>query len=117
MDTEGRAITFDIKNITFANIYPHLGSDHASRVYREKLLVETLPNLLTNRKSCSIIGGDWNYVNLVSDYTIYYESQVLPGLKCLVSMFALIDSHKVLTPCRFILVVPPQTVWLWSNKD
>ena len=47
-DTSGRAIVFDIGNVSFGNFYAHSDTDGASRANREAFCGETIPNLLTN---------------------------------------------------------------------
>ena len=42
MDTHGRAIFFNIHDITFGNIYMHSGTDAISRSAREKMCSETI---------------------------------------------------------------------------
>ena len=44
IDTEGRIITFDIFQTTFANIYAPSGTDNNSRCHREQIFREILPN-------------------------------------------------------------------------
>ena len=50
-DTMGRAIFFDIGNLTFGNLYAHSGTDSASKTDRERFFSEIVPQLLTNRRS------------------------------------------------------------------
>ena len=50
MDTVGRAIFFDIENITLGNVYLHSGTDSISRGAREKFAAEKIPELLMNHK-------------------------------------------------------------------
>ena len=49
-DTSGRAIIFDIGEVTFGNMYAQSGSDGLSRSTRESFFAETVPNLLLNSK-------------------------------------------------------------------
>ena len=58
-DTCGRAITFDIGDMTFANVYLPSGNDPAMRNSRENYAAETIPQLLLNCKDSGCIGGDW----------------------------------------------------------
>ena len=53
LDTEGRAIVFDVGDITFGNFYGHSGTDGRSRNNREKFFSEVIPQLLTNKKQMS----------------------------------------------------------------
>ena len=49
MDTEGRAIVFNIGSFTCANLYLRSGTDGASRTSRENYFAEKIPQLLLNR--------------------------------------------------------------------
>ena len=42
-DTNGRALAFDIGNVTFCNVYLHSGSDREMRAGRENYCAETIP--------------------------------------------------------------------------
>ena len=94
MDTDGRIITFDVGNSTFANVYPMSGTDGDSRNSRESLISSTLTNILINKKNNGIIGGDWNCVILKTDCTKNFKSKISPSLKRLVFVLNLKDSHK-----------------------
>ena len=50
MDTEGRAIRFNIDQLTLGNIYLHSGTDSQSRESRENFCSETIPQLLHNHQ-------------------------------------------------------------------
>ena len=50
MDTLGRALLFDIENITLGNLYLQSGTDGQSRSQREQYYSEILPQLLINCK-------------------------------------------------------------------
>ena len=51
MDTMGRAIFFNIEDLTLGNVYLHSGTDGISRGGRESYCIVTLPQLLLNRKA------------------------------------------------------------------
>ena len=61
-DTKGRAIVFDIGNITLANLYLPFGSDALSKAERQEYFAATIPQLLLNRQDTGCIGGDFNYI-------------------------------------------------------
>ena len=50
VDTVGRAIVYDIQDITFGNIYLPSGTDGDSRGQREQFISEDLPNTLLTEK-------------------------------------------------------------------
>ena len=54
MDTQGRAIFFDIENITLGNIYLQSGTDGQSRGQREQYSSETIPQLLVNTRDAGM---------------------------------------------------------------
>ena len=94
MDTEGRAIVFNLGNITLGNFYAHSGTDAVSRGNREHFCGEIIPNLLINRKDSGEIGGDWNCITRKEDCTQYPESKMSPCLKRVVNTFNLADSFR-----------------------
>ena len=49
LDTKGRAIVFNIGQITLANLYLPSGTDATARSSREQYFSETIPQLLLNR--------------------------------------------------------------------
>ena len=61
-DTAGRAIVFDIGNISFVNFYAHSGTDGTSRANHESFCAETIPNLFTNCQPAGCLGGDFNMI-------------------------------------------------------
>jgi exonuclease III len=69
MDTIGRAIFFNIDNLTLGNVYLHPGTDSNSRGAREKFCAETIPQLLVNHKSMGVWGGDLNCITKHEDCT------------------------------------------------
>ena len=97
-DINGRAIVFDINNLTFGNIYLHSGTDGQSRGLRENYISEIIPHLLTNRKDSGEVGGDFNCITNKQDCTKNPESKMSPSLKRLVQTFNLQDSFRHLYP-------------------
>ena len=97
-DTEGRIIIFDIKNITFCNLYLEAGTDSNSRCSRERYFNETLPNLLVGQHLTGYAGGDWNCIIEKKDATYNASSKLSPGLTRLCKTFEWHDSHRVLHP-------------------
>ena len=75
MDTNGRAVVFNIGNLTLANLYLPSGTDSLSRSQRENYFSETIPQLLLNRQDCGIVGGDMNCITRNQDCTHYPESK------------------------------------------
>ena len=86
-DTAGRAIVFDIGDVTFGNIYAQAGTDGQSRASRENFCGETLPNLLINSKSSGCIGGDFNLIIDKQDATSHQTAKMSPTVKKLVRSF------------------------------
>ena len=74
-DTAGRAIVFDIGEVTFGNFYGHSGTDAISRGNREHFCAEIVPQLLTNSRSVGCVGGDWNCIVDKADATAHPESK------------------------------------------
>ena len=97
-DTSGRAIVFDIENITFGNIYMPSGNDPAMRNSRENYSAEILPQLLINCKDRGCVGGDWNSIIQDIDATRNTSQKMSPSLKRLVKNFNWSDSFRVLYP-------------------
>ena len=97
-DTEGRAIYFEIEELSFLNVYPKSGTDGDSKQIRESFIHETLPQLLLNRKDSGCIGGDWNCITHVKDCTKHPDVKMSTGLKSLISTFSLKDSYRTLYP-------------------
>ena len=56
-DTAGRAIVFDIGEVTFGNLYAQSGTDGLSRSSRESFCAETIPNLVLNSQPNGYLGG------------------------------------------------------------
>ena len=81
MDTEGRALIFDINKTTFGNIYLHSGTDAVARGNRERFCSEIIPQLLVNRQDYGSIGGDWNDITDKKDCTKNPDSKMSPCLK------------------------------------
>ena len=98
LDTSGRIIIFDIENLTFGNFYLPSGTDGLSRSSREKILAETIPQLLVNAKDAGCLGGDFNCIINKVDATRNPESKLSPSLKRLVKTFSWQDSFRALYP-------------------
>ena len=98
MDTNGRAIVFDINKITFGNVYLHSGNDQTSRTNREEYCGKILPQLLVNQKDSGLIGGDWNCIDSDIDATNNQSSKKSPCLKRLIKNFKWTDSFRTLNP-------------------
>ena len=97
-DTEGRAIVFDINNMTFTNFYLHSGNDRVMRQNRENCLSHTIPQLLVNKKDSGLISADFNCIVDVKD-TIKNPSQKMSSsLKRLIKVFPLVDSFRSVSP-------------------
>ena len=54
-DTSGRALVFDVEDMTFGNFYGHSGTDSNARSNRESFL-------LINSKNHGCLGGDLNMI-------------------------------------------------------
>ena len=97
-DTSGRAIVFDIGELTLGNFYGHSGTDARSRASREQFCAEVVPHLLTNTKYDGCIGGDWNCILDKRDATAHPESKLSNSLKRVVKTFDMHDSFRTLFP-------------------
>ena len=97
-DTGGRALVFNINNLTFANVYLQSGSDGLSRSSRENYCSEVIPQLLLNRKEHGCMGGDFNCIINKADATHNPDSKISPSLKRLVKPFDMKDSFRELHP-------------------
>ena len=97
-DINGRAILFDINNLTLGNIYLQSGTDGQSRGLRESFISEIIPHLLTNKKDSGEIGGDFNCITNKEDCTRNPENKMSPSLKRLMQTFNLRDSFRSLYP-------------------
>ena len=91
-DTSGRAIVFDIGNVSFGNFYAHSGTDGASRTSRESFCGETIPNLFLNCQPSGCLGGDFNMIIDKKDATIHPEAKMSPSFKLLGPLTGLIVS-------------------------
>ena len=87
-DTNGRAIAFDIGNVTFCNVYLHSGSDRQMRTGQESYCAETIPQLLVNSKPSGCISGDFNCIANKIDATKNPENKISPSLKRLIRTFS-----------------------------
>ena len=97
-DTAGRAIVFDIGEVTFGNLYAQSGTDGLSRSSRESFCAETIPNLLLNSQPNGCLGGDLNMIISKCDATINPEAKMSPTFKRLVHSFNWVDSFRELHP-------------------
>ena len=97
-DTQGRAIVFNIGELTFGNLYGPSGTDAHSRSEREKFFAEVLPQLLTSRKSTGCIGGDLNCIIDKIDATNHPEAKMSNSLKRVTQAFNLKDSFRSIYP-------------------
>jgi exonuclease III len=98
LDTNGRAITFDVGNVTFCNLYLHSGNDRIMRSGRESYLAETIPQLLVNARASGCISGDFNCITDKKDATRNPENKMSASLKRLVKTFSWRDSYRHLFP-------------------
>ena len=97
-DTAGRAIVFDLGDLTLGNFYAQSGTDARSRSSREGFLAEVVPQLLTNRKLMGCVGGDWNCIVEKSDATVNPETKTSNTLKRVIKAFDMSDSFRTLHP-------------------
>ena len=97
-DTRGRAIVFDIGNITLANLYLPSGSDAVSKAAREDYFATIIPQLLLNRQDSGCIGGDFNCILHKQDCTHHASPKISPCLGKLVKTFNMKDSFRCLYP-------------------
>ena len=97
-DTKGRAIVFDIGNITLANLYLPSGSDSPSKSEREDYFSTILPHLLLNRQDSGCVGGDFNCIMDRRDCTNNAAIKMSPCLAKLVQTFSMKDSYRHLHP-------------------
>ena len=98
LDSNGRAIVFNIGAITLANLYLPSGTDAPSRSSREQYFAETLPHLLLNRLDSGCIGGDMNCITNKLYCTHNPASKMSPSLTRLVKTFDMSDSFRALHP-------------------
>ena len=98
LDSNGRAIVFNIGPITLANLYLPSGTDSISRNSREQYFSETLPHLLLNRLDSGCIGGDMNCITNKLDCTHNPASKMSPSLSRLTKTFDMADCFRTLHP-------------------
>ena len=98
LDTKGRAIVFDIGNITLANLYLPSGSDSLAKSEREDYFSTILPHLLLNHQDSGCIGGDMNCIIDRRDCTNNAAVKMSPCLAKLVQTFGMKDSYRHLHP-------------------
>ena len=97
-DTSGRALVFDMGELTFGNLYGHSGTDAQSRASREKFYAEVVPQLLINRKQMGCIGGDLNCIIDKKDATNHPDAKMSNSLKRVTKVFSMKDSFRSLYP-------------------
>ena len=97
-DTSGRAIVFDIGEVSFGNLYGHSGTDGQSRANRENFYAEIVPNLFMNSKQHGCLGGDLNMIIDKQDATTNPESKISSTFKRLARSFNWTDSFRILHP-------------------
>ena len=97
-DSEGRALIFDVSDMTFANLYFHSGTDAIARSGREKICSEVLPNLFINSKETGCADGDFNCIIDKKDATKNPESKISRCLQRLVKLKNWRDSFRELYP-------------------
>ena len=97
-DTEGRALVFDIANITFGNFYIPSGNEKHMRQKREEYFSKMIPELLVRKKKNGIICADFNSIIDKKDATNNAEQKLSPSLKRLVNVFSMKDSFRTLHP-------------------
>ena len=98
-DSEGRMITFDVENATFANVYLPSGNNQEMKNSRENYAAKIIPELLINSKDVGVIGGDWNCIVCEKDATKNAAQKMSKSLKRLVKNFCWNDSFRTLNPC------------------
>ena len=98
LDSDGRAIVFDIGQITLANLYLPSGTDATSRSSREQNFSEIIPQLLLNKLDSGCMGGDMNCITNKIDSTYHPASKMSPSLSRLQRTFDMSDSFRILHP-------------------
>ena len=98
LDTEGRLIVFDVCDMTMVNIYLPSGTDSTSRAGRERIISQTLPNLISFSRDIAIIGGDFNCICESEDATNNQEAKKSPTLRRVVKLRNWRDSFRTLHP-------------------
>ena len=97
-DTAGRAIVFEVGNLTLGNLYGHSGTDARSRASRDNFFGEVVPQLLTSRRKTGCIGGDLNCIVNKADATDHQEAKMSNSLKRVIKTFDMTDSFRDLFP-------------------
>ena len=98
MDTTGRAIFFNIENLSLGNVYLQSGTDGISRGARESFIAEKIPELLMNHKASGVWGGDLNCITKHEDCTNNPASKMSPSLTRLLNTFSHSDCYRSLHP-------------------
>ena len=98
LDSNGRAIVFNMINLTMANLYLPFGNDSTCRSSREKYCAETVPQLLLNRLDSGNIGGDLNCITNKIDCTHNPTPKMSPSLAKMINTFDMKDCFRKLYP-------------------
>ena len=98
LDSHGRAIVFNIGDMTLANLYLPSGTDSTSRSSREQYFSETIPKLLLNRLDSGSIGGDMNCITNKIDCTHHPAPKMSPCLSKIIKTFDMKDCFRKLHP-------------------
>ena len=98
LDTCGKAIFFDLFNLTLGNVYLQSGTDGQSRGLRENFCSEIIPQMLLNCQDHGVMGGDFNCITRAVDCTNNPEAKMSPCLKRLEKTFSLNDSYRAIHP-------------------
>ena len=94
----GRFLSFDVGDFSFINVYLPSGTDSPTKVARENLLGEDLPNILLHSKQSGILGGDFNCLSMKVDTTQNPEQKISPNLKKLITIKNWKDTFRLLYP-------------------
>ena len=97
-DSEGRAIIFDVGDLTLGNVYLPSGTDGPARAGRERYCCEVLPRLLLNSKADGSVGGDFNCIVDKKDATHHPEAKLSKGLQRLIKLKDWHDSYRNIYP-------------------
>ncbi len=98
-EAEGRVLTLEIEDITFVNIYAPAGKTQKEE--RNSFYQSTLPSFIPMDRSSTILFGDFNAVDNITDRmsnTGARNESVCKSLVTLTSSFDLVDCWKRLHP-------------------
>ena len=98
LDSNGRAIIFNIGQVTFGNLYLPSGTDATARSNREQYFAEVIPHLLLNKLDSGCLGGDMNCITNKMDSTHHPASKMSPSLSKLLNTLDMTDSFRSLYP-------------------